>query len=96
MMQEAQSSATCRPSCVSRAAMSTGIVRVLRPAKLFANMNSFQEMMKQYTPEAMSPGLARGSTTRKKPCRRVQPSTAAASSSSLGMDWKKLIICQMT
>src|ERR1041384_4166687 len=53
-----------------------------------AKRNSFQALVSVNSATASSPGLARGSTTRPNACKRVQPSTSAASSSSMGIDEK--------
>jgi len=74
MMVEAHSSAIITPCWVSIFAMATGSVRVLKPVKFKANMNSFQDTIKLYTEVAMTPGAAKGRTTLKYACTLVQPS----------------------
>ena len=59
-------------------------MRCLSVSTLAAN-TSFHDTTKLNTIAAASPGSASGATMRTKPCRRLQPSVQAASSSSRGM-----------
>lgn len=57
------------------AEMPTGSVRVARPERMSANMNSFQELSSTIILVVARPGATNGRQIRRNVCRREHPST---------------------
>ncbi|MPN55884.1 hypothetical protein SDC9_203568 [bioreactor metagenome] len=75
--------------------MATGRVLVFLPLRMMPNMKLFQEKTKERMAEVTMPGPEMGRMIFRKLLKRVLPSTAADSSSSLGRDSKNGTMIQM-